>query len=228
MGKFGDAIGIRGIRNSFKLRKVEKSLKKAKDEFIAFLPEQHRKEFDEKSYIGGGAIYSLYNGEEPKDYDFFVTDENLAKKLHMVFSLNPKLKFRGGIKVGDFNGHNMIVTDNAVSIGKFQIITRWVGTPQEVISNFDFKHNMYYYINGKVHTLAKWEYLDDNKLRFNDDRPRDICGCIIRTKKFIERGFQLTNKEMARMLLKLNEVGFNEREMEILRSYDEERNNFGS
>jgi hypothetical protein len=219
---------MRAVRPTWKLKSVEEKLKEAKKEFIDMLPTSIQKEFDEKSFIGGGAIYSLYNGQEPKDYDFFVTEERFARVIHTAFSLNPNLKFRGGVKVGSFKGLHMVVTDNAISIGKFQIITRWVGTPYEVIGQFDFKHNMFYYQNGRVETVSNWSFLDDNKLRYNHDRARDICGTIIRVKKFVERGFTITNSEMSKMLLKLHEVGFNERELEILNSHDEERNNFGS
>lgn len=228
MSLFLEESGVKGTRPTQKLKNVEEKLKEAKDDFIKILPKHIQEEFREKSYIGGGAIYSIFNGEEPKDYDFFVIDEEFAKRLHEIFSLNPTLKYKGGIKIGTYNGKRLIVTDNAISIGDYQIITRWVGSPSHVIGQFDFKHNIFYYQNDKVETLSNWSYLSDNKLVFNDGRVRDICGTIIRTKKFVERGFTITNSEMSKMLLKLHEVGFNERELEILNSFDETRNNFGS
>lgn len=211
-----------------RIKLIESELEKKKQELVSLLPDSFKDDFNKNSFIGGGCIYSLYNNQKPKDYDFFVKDKGLALKIMSAFKFNSSLKYGNGVKIGMYKDKRLVVTDNAVSIGDFQIVTRWVGTPEEVISEFDYKHNMFYYIDGKLGTLVNWDYLDDNILRFNDDRPRDICGCIIRSNKFVERGFELTNVEMSKMLLKLNEVGFNERELEILKSFNKERNNFGS
>jgi hypothetical protein len=209
-------------------RAVTEKLLKVKNEFVELLPEEFRKRFAEKCFIGGGAIFSLYNGEEPKDYDFFVTDRLLACDIHRYFDLDSTLRYKNGIKIGVYKGKTLIVTDNAVSFdNRLQIITRWVGTPKEVVGQFDFLHNMFYFQNGKVEALVDWKYLFEKKLYYNEERARDICGTIIRVKKFVERGFTITNKEMSKMLLKLHEVGFNDRELEIL-NYHDERNDFGS
>jgi hypothetical protein len=216
------------MTDSKQLKFVAKALQDKKKEFSKLLPNDVQKDFMKKTFIGGGAIYSLYNKEEPKDYDFFCEDEIMAKRLRAVFENNSSLKYKDGIKIGKYKGKTLIVTDNAISIGNFQIITRWIGCPKTVIEQFDFKHNMFYlHKKNEIETLTKWEYLEDNKLRYNEKRARDICGTIIRVKKFVERGHSITNREMAKMLLKLHEVGFNERELEILNSHDR-RNNFGS
>lgn len=216
------------VRPTYKLRIVEEQLRRAKKEFVSMLPESIREEFNEKSYIGGGAIYSIYNNKEPKDYDFFLIDEYLAKKLHMIFSLNSNLKYKSGVKIGSFKNLHMVITDNAISIGQFQIITRWVGTPKEVIGQFDFLHNHFYMYRDKIETLTEWNYLDDNELRFNTNRVRDVANCIMRMNKFLNRGFIISNREIASMLLKLNEVGFSEVDLEILKSKNERKLNFGS
>ncbi|WP_240503997.1 hypothetical protein [Bacillus licheniformis] len=216
----------RGMKPLLKVAGIKSDLEKAKKDFISLLPPEYQEEFKNKSYLAGGAIYSLYNNQIPKDYDFFLTDESLVKELRRFFD-NGTLKYKNGVKIGKYKDETLVYTDNAISIGMYQIITKWVGTPEDVIGEFDFKHNMYYYINGEIETLVGWEYLNDNKLKYNEKRARDICGTIIRIKKFVERGFTITNHEVAKMLLKLHEVGFNERELEILHINDE-RNDFGS
>ena len=134
-----------------------------------------------------------------------------------LVSKNNKLKDKV-VKIGKYRDLKLIVTVNGISLGKYQIVTRWSGDVESVVNEFDFKHNMYYVYKGEIGTCVEWEYLDDNVLRFNCERARDLVGCIIRTRKFVERGFKLTNKEMSKMLLKLHEVGFNDRELEILNS----------
>jgi hypothetical protein len=209
------------------LKAVAKTLIVARKLFASFMPEELQKEFMAKTFIGGGAIYSLYNEEDAKDYDFFCEDEVLVKKIRNYFEGITSLKYKNGINIGRYQGERLIITDNAISIGKYQLITRFIGTPEEVIREFDFKHNMFYLHKKEVETLSKWEYLEERVLRYNEKRARDICGTIIRVKKFVERDFTISNNEMAKMLLKLHEVGFNERELEILNSFDE-RNSFGS
>lgn len=203
-----------------KREQVKIKIEEEKEKFIKLLPKRFQDRFREESYVSGGAIYSLYNDQEVKDYDFFLDNEELADEIRDYFTMylidkNKDMKDKK-IKVGKYRDLKLVITDNAISIGRYQIITRWVGEPEEVIGEFDFCHNMFYVYKGEINTFSQWDFLEDNRLRFNDKRPRDIAGCIIRTRKFIERGFKLTNKEMAKMLLKLNETGFNERELEIL------------
>lgn len=199
---------------------VKQKIEIEKDNLARLLPKCLRDKFKEQSFVGGGAIYSLYNNKTVKDYDFFLDNEELAKEIRDYFTSyiinrNEDMENKK-FKIGQYRGFKLVVTDNAITIGKYQIITRWVGSPKEVVEEFDFAHNMFYVYKGEIDTFSQWDYLEDNILRFNDKRPRDITGCIIRSRKFIERGFKLTNKEMAKMLLKLNETGFNERELEIL------------
>lgn len=208
-----------GLKNE-KHEKVRVKLESEKEKLIELLPKQFQDRFRDNSFIGGGAIYSLYNGNEPKDIDLFITDEELVEELREYFFLYITAKDAETkdkkIKIGTYRSKKFVLTDNAITIDKFQIITKWIGEPEEVINEFDFAHNMFYVYKGEIDTFSQWDFLDDNLLRFNNARARDISGCIIRTKKFVERGFKLTNKEMAKMLLKLNDVGFNKREIEIL------------
>lgn len=191
------------------------------------LPFEFQAHFERVSYVSGGAIYSLYHQQIPKDYDFLVTKQFPVDRLREYFI--DQCGYHGdNIHGGTYKSLPLLVTDNAISIGKFQIITGWVGTPEETINEFDFLHNQCYWRGeDKIYCLSDWKYLKGNELAYNEKRARDIVGTIIRTNKFVARGFKLKNKEMAKMLLKLHEVGFNERELEILRDSSSEKH-FGS
>lgn len=217
-----------GDSHGKKLKRIANELKNRIKFFSEnFLPPELSNRFIKNAYISGGAIFSLYNGEDVKDYDMFLSDEDIVKDLYKHFESEARLSYSGGVRKGTYKGCNIIVTDNAISIGNYQIITRFIGAPVGVIGQFDFKHNQFYLEDGEIKTISGWKYLKEKKLYYNEDRARDICGTIIRVKKFVERGFKITNKEMAKMLLKLHKVGFNERELEILNGNDE-RNDFGS
>mgnify|MGYP001160544474 CR=1 FL=1 len=55
---------------------VKASIEKEKENLIALLPKQFQERFREESFVGGGAIYSLYNNQKAKDYDFFLDNED--------------------------------------------------------------------------------------------------------------------------------------------------------
>lgn len=205
-----------------KLREVSNHLKQVKEDMFQLLPLQVWQRFDEQAYISGGCIYSLYHDKTPKDYDFFLWDQSLVNELREFFI--ERAGYHGSdMSGGTYNGLSLLVTNNAISIGRYQIITQWVGDPQDVISEFDFKHNQFYWKNKRVQTLSDWSYLKGNALVYNEQRARDIVGTIVRIPRFVQRGMTITQKEMSKVLLKLNDVGFTDKEIEILNSNKADR-----
>ncbi|OME54052.1 hypothetical protein BSK59_15840 [Paenibacillus odorifer] len=207
-----------------KLAEISRRLNEEKKKLITDLPSHLQDDFAREGFISGGCIYSLYNDKEPKDYDFFVESESLANRLREFFmSLvipevvaddeKPKVK---NIYIVHYRGHRIVVTKNAISIGKYQIITKFFGAPKQVVGQFDFMHNTYWHKNNRIDALSDWDFLEDTKLVYNEQRARDITGTIIRVPRFIARGMTITNVEMSKMLKKLRDVGFTERENEII------------
>ncbi|EJW14106.1 hypothetical protein OB446_026835 [Paenibacillus alvei] len=207
-----------------KLNEVSQRLNQEKKNLIADLPAHLQDDFAKEGFISGGCIYSLYNGKEPKDYDFFVRTQSLADRLREFYmslvvqdTSDDKHKKEKNIFIVHYKGQRVVITKNAISIGKkYQIITKFFGAPKEVVTEFDFKHNMFYHQNDRINTLSDWEYLDSNSLAYNEQRARDISGTIIRVHKFCERGMTITNAEMSKMLRKLRDIGFTARENEII------------
>jgi hypothetical protein len=199
---------------------IENKLKTKKKEFINILPDKFKDKVSKDMYICGGCIYSMRHDQEPKDYDIFLRSESLAKELLDYFNNKIELKHSvlNGI-AGIYNGHSMIVTKYAISIDNFQIIIKYIGEPEKVLGEFDFKHNMFYYDSGKIQNVANWSCLESNKLVFNDDRARDICGTIMRIPKFVSRGMEINKREVAKMLKKLEENGFDDEEKEVITNY---------
>ncbi|MCY9737516.1 hypothetical protein M5X17_27825 [Paenibacillus alvei] len=200
-----------------KLENIVDRLCEDKFQFSQILPEKFRTEFIMKSYIAGGCIYSLYHDQEPKDYDYFLKDKELAEEMKQYFL--DVAGYRGnGISGGIYKDTGLIVTDNAISIGNRQIIIRETGTPEEVVGQFDFKHNMFYCDGVRVHTLSDFQNLKSDKLVYNEKRARDVCGTVVRVNKFVGRGMKISNREMSKILLELNSKGFSKKEVETLES----------
>lgn len=211
-----------------KHKSITGKLEKKFNEIKSLLPEELRKEADFSLYIAGGCIYSLYQDKPVNDYDFFCTSEYFAKQVMGYFRRNDVTmikEVREGIWEGvyplDGRMIDIVVTNNAVSFGQeLQIITKYTGSPDEVVGQFDFMHNMYYYEFGNTmisKVADSFDFLDDKYLKYNTDRARDICGTIMRIPKFVQKGFIVTKTEVAKMLKSLEDKGFDERELEILK-----------
>lgn len=151
----------------------------------------------EKVYFAGGCIYCLRNDRTVKDYDLFLKDNDLIDEL-------------AKLNIWSY------VSDYALTCGKFQIVIKYFGEPESCVGQFDFKHNMHYYIpksmkircayedeiydevvNGlfdKELEFEQFEYLNTDELIFNENRARDIEGVWLRIEKFTARGMKISKE----------------------------------
>lgn len=139
----------------------------------------------EKAYFAGGCIYSLANDKKVNDYDIFLTDNKDMQKLIDL----PFWKCK---------------TEYALSFGKYQIVTKYYGKPEDCVGEFDFKHNMFYYkpFFGEIKTACdSYKHLFSNKLVFNENRARDLEGVYLRIEKFKNRGF-VVSEDIENTILK--------------------------
>lgn len=167
------------------------------EQFLDLLPLELQEGLLEEMYFAGGCIYSLTNGKEPKDYDIFLKSDKLIDKLKEL----------------DFW---VCKTDNALSYGKFQVIIKFYGEPEEVVGQFDFKHNMHWYepysykiecgyeeeIEDSTSSLDDYIYIHTNELIFNEKRARDCENVWLRIDKFIKRGMKISKETKKKILSK--------------------------
>lgn len=139
-------------------------------------------------YFAGGCIYSLWNGQAPHDYDVFCRSRGALKKIKKYFQ--------------DHRSAASIITENAITMGKFQFVTKHVGKPEREVAKFDFLHNCYWYDKDGLHALKGWDYLYKSKLLFNDGKTRDVLNVASRIPKFVERGMSISQKELLKILEK--------------------------
>ncbi len=151
----------------------------------------------EKLYFAGGCIYCLRNDKVVKDYDLFLTDDEIIEDLKKL-------------DIWSFT------SEYALTYGKFQIVIKYFGEPESCVGQFDFKHNMHYYIPesnrimcgyeeeifdevvnglfGEEFGFEQFEYLNTNELHFNENRARDIEGVWLRIQKFVDRGMTISKE----------------------------------
>lgn len=161
------------------IKKVETALSKIIKDIKLKLPDNV---FDFNDfYIAGGCIYSIWNDKPPKDYDIFCKNKKALAKVKKYFKEN-SCNYK---------------SENAITYGKYQFVTKWYGDAVTEVGKFDFKHNMFYYDSEGLHNLVDWNYLDSNKLVFNNLRARDVASVLTRIPKFIARGMDIDTEEIA-------------------------------
>lgn len=155
-----------------------------------------RQALKDKAYFAGGCIYCLRNDKPVKDYDIFMVDETLIEDLKKL-------------TIWSF------ISEYALTRGKFQVVIKYFGDPDHCVGQFDFKHNMHYYIPGTQKVKCAYveeffvddpgfddfKYLQTNELFFNENRARDIEGVLLRIEKFTSRGMTIS-KETKRKIKK--------------------------
>lgn len=143
-------------------------------------------------FLSGGAIASLIQDTQPKDWDVYFMDEQTQKAVIDTFIadhtdeiavLDEKYRDVVGLK------NEMLITENAVTlINGIQFITKHNGTPENVRSTFDFVHCKPYYDFGKDELYISKEQFDlcyNKKLKINNDYSLTIW----RGSKFEQRGY---------------------------------------
>jgi hypothetical protein len=183
--------------------------------------------------VTGGAIPSMLIGEEVNDYDVYLKDKECIKKLirhyvdidmfpiHEIKEINIRKEVEDRIKifipsdgahVFDTNKKDRYqlkcITDNALSFtDNFQIIIRFYGEPEDILRNFDFVHTHCYFDYAKQHLELPAKSLECilSRTLLYEGSLYPLCS-VIRTRKFINRGWRITAGQYLKMLLQLNDV----------------------
>lgn len=100
------------------------------------------------------------------------------------------------------------ITPNAISLtDKIQLIIRFYGEPNEILSNFDYVHtnNYYdYYLNQLILKQEAVESILTKQLIYNGSK-YPICS-LIRSRKFINRGWFISAGEYLKIAFQINKL----------------------
>lgn len=184
----------------------------------------------ENTYISGGCIASLIKEEEMHDYDYFFKNKeslNIVKNYFETIYDNTREievpKHNGCTKTkllskGFYSDKELLVTDNAITIGRYQLILKDYGQSQEVCSKFDFIHGMCSYdiLNNELF-IDKFTYdnIQSGYLIYNNSSDTPITS-FYRMNKFLQRGWRIDRKEQAKLIKKINEYEMNSDELNDL------------
>lgn len=214
-------------------RRIKEHLGNKVNEWVNTLPFGLRGEVIEDCFVTGGSIVSLLLGDTVNDYDIYFTKEEVALKVasHYAEGKVAELTSAPGtvsITVRSsgvwLNNKEELqpyepkcITSNAISLNdKVQLITKFVGTPDKISKNFDFVHCMCYYepfsdnlvvpADAAVSMLTK-------ELKYRGSLYP--LASIIRTRKFIKRGWSINAGQYLKMILQLQ--GLNLYDLSVLK-----------
>ncbi len=155
-------------------------------------------------YLAGGAISSIFSGLNVNDLDFYCESLEVADRL--VASLTSST----------YGYKEVHSTENAVTLTKknkkrtlvVQVIRRFVGTPDEVLSTFDFTCVMGLYDFRVAKFFAHKSFLRDVAARRLVFAPKNksrypICA-LYRTKKYVERGYSLSGATIVSLAMAIH------------------------
>ena len=187
--------------------------KKVAEEALLLLPPFLREGFKENAYLTGSSLVQMLHDKPVKDYDFYFKDKKYAEKVKNFFILSGNTKLESDYMYAKYFiedvGH-VTVAINTVAIVtykcSFQFIHRKSGNPKEIVSKFDFAHDLAFYNvcadSLKVSTISKFA-LSDYGLLYNYETDMNPFVTIKRLAKFLSRGMKCDEHNLNNMMCHL-------------------------
>lgn len=238
---------------------IAKNIKNKISAWIATLPEELQKEVEENVLVTGGCIASMFLNEPVNDYDVYLMDMDVLKKLaeyycrpfalqvvdgrnragylsgyaetvwidgkevenlskDKVFFENLKedqVKIKTGGSgfavpdvVDDAAGKFLpvFISPNAISLtDNLQVVVRFNGNAEQIHKTFDFVHATNYWTreSGLVLNIDALESILTKQLRYQGSLYP--LTTIIRVKKFLKRGWNITAGEQLKVMFQIAE-----------------------
>ncbi|MFF2531206.1 hypothetical protein ACFVS2_20100 [Brevibacillus sp. NPDC058079] len=212
-----------------KVNEIKRKLRIAAEGFFSSIQDVEIRELFEKyAFIAGGAIASLILDEKPNDYDFYFKNPEACYRVVKYFinqmpdagsecrDIQQKVD---GVSVFVSHGIHKVektgqkyqpvaVTSNAFSFtDEVQFVMRFVASPDEIKKNFDFEHSkgIYDYGEDKLIVSEETEKAIVNKRLIFTGSEYPLAS-LIRTRKFISRGWKINAGQYLKIALQLNQL----------------------
>lgn len=220
--------------------------------------------------VSGGSIASMFLNEDVNDYDVYIQDTGVLKRLTDYYCQKHSIKafdgrerdaliethygeairiweakeegryqaegylFFASLKPGQVKMQTggagfrvdvkkdvaippyspLFFSPNAISLSDdVQIVTRFSGTPEEIHESFDFIHatNYFTFADGLVTNIEAVESLLTKRLRYQGSKYP--LTSIIRSKKFINRGWGISAGEYLKIMFQISELDLTDPEV---------------
>jgi len=136
-----------------------------------------------------------------------VIQDEITKRVKVFVRSAGVTGEKDGSKTKDESNYRPVfLSDNAITLSDgIQLIIRFVGSPEEVHKNFDFVHCTNYFDPFRGRLELKAEALESiimKELRYMGSRYP--IASILRTKKFIQRGYKINAGQYLKMVFQLS------------------------
>lgn len=188
-----------------------------------------------KHYIvSGGCIVSMLQQQEPNDFDVYFDDVEFCAELAEFYLQRIGCDQNDEVRVHKEDDNRVIVmikssgmlrasekakkdkkkndfiplsiTDNAITLSDgVQFILRFTGSPETIHKNFDFAHTKCYQTSeGLVLDPLALECILTKTLKYTGSKYP--LSSIIRTRKFIRRGWTISAGEMLKIMYDVSKL----------------------
>jgi hypothetical protein len=181
-----------------KANQVEKLLNGIFNKFLDSIQDELlRGDVAKDAFIAGGCIPSMLADEFVNDFDIYFADVlTLAKVQSYYLAEEPN----------DVPFHVVLITKNAINLSdKIQLVTRFHGSPEEVVEKFDWAHIKSFFYRGKL-------YLDKDVYRLIAEKELIYTGSdyplssMFRLRKYLKKGWNVSTQTMAHIALDITKV----------------------
>ena len=248
------------------VKTIEKNIKAKMNDWLESITDRTlSKDLKEKLLVSGGSIASMLLNEPVNDYDVYLMDMDICKRVAEYYSKNiPEITILDGRQkeglVKQFNEQNihldgikpidrntsftislrnlkpdqiklyfqgatggkrvnedvpaenlrytpLYFSPNAISLSdNLQIVLRFHGNAEQIHKTFDFIHatNYFTFEEGLVRNLAAVESILTKQLKYQGSLYP--VTSIIRAKKFIKRGFNISAGEMLKIMFQISQI----------------------
>jgi len=148
--------------------------------------------------------YEYFESQPDHDAGAYVGEafDPLSTIKDVVGDIKPTLEGEGD----DYSA--AFLSSNAISLrGRVQLILRFYGEPEEIHQSYDFVHCMNYWESGQSKLTLKSESLEAllSKTLVYHGSKYPLCS-IIRTRKFIDRGWRINAGQYLKMAMQVSEL----------------------
>lgn len=185
--------------------------------YDAFSPEEARLILN-FGYFAGGCFASMFHQETVNDYDLYFSNRAVAHHFFEKFRNSESPTYVGKT----YTIESSSVTDRAITLFvymtgstnhpiRLQLITKYVGTPEEVTSGFDFVHCMSYFKWDRGLVLQE-EAISFRQLIFNKNAVTPL-NSIMRIHKLCSRGWHIKGEEILKLGESISRLNFKDSEL---------------
>ena len=158
-------------------------------------------------------LITVYNERgtsyESDNNSYAISLRNLKEDQIKLYFKEEKggMKVNTGVQEADLNYTPLYFSPNAISLSNnLQIVLRFWGTPEQIHKTFDYIHATNYYTtkDGLVRNLPAIESVLTKQLKYQGSYYP--VTSIIRAKKFIKRGFNISAGELLKIMFQISEL----------------------